>query len=270
MPNLTYTSEQKYNGYLRVNSCGKQWLYERDYDIDLPDGRIDYTIRYTLKGLGHCEIDGVGVPVGEGSLALYFPGVRQCYNFKKSNKTVILWAHFSGTECDLLQNVIPKTPAVIKIQDRKEFESAFEKMIVAHYKKNAFSDTLKSGYMDVMISLIGQSNIITDNSNLSKNENLEKVLSLMHNNYNEPINIKKYAEICCVSEDHFIRMFKSYTGLPPYNYQLKIRIDHAIEMLENTPFNISDCAETVGFADAAYFSKIFKRFTGHPPSYYKK
>ena len=32
---------------------------------------------------------------------------------------------------------------------------------------------------------------------------------------------------------------------------------------------ISECAEEVGFGDAAYFSKIFKRFTGKSPSYYK-
>ena len=272
MPKLRYSSERKYDGYLRVNSCDKQWLAGRDYDIVIPEGRVDFSIRYTLKGLGYCNIDGESFPVNEGSLAIYFPHAKQNYNYKKTDESVILWAHFSGTACELLENIIAKTPAIIKIKDRKQFESAFEKMIISYYKKNEYSESLSSGYMAVLIALIAQSNVATKNNYNAKNENLEKVLSLMHDheNFNQPIDIKKYAKICCVGEDHFIRLFKEYTGLPPYNYQLKIRINRAIEMLENTHISISACSETVGFNDPAYFSKVFKRFTGHPPSYYKK
>jgi AraC-like DNA-binding protein len=268
---LTYSSEREYDGYLRINSCGKQWLADRDYDILLPEGRIDFSIRYTLKGLGYCVIDGKSMPVNEGNLVVYFPKTTQRYGFKKSDDSIILWAHFSGTACELLKNSLVNSPSIIKIQDRKQFESAFEKMILSHYKKNEYSDTLCNGYMTVLISLIAQSNILTTKSvPKSKNENLEKILSLMHFNYNQPIDIKEYAKICCVGEDHFIRLFKAYTGLPPYNYQLKIRINRAIEMLENTPITIKECADVTGFNDITYFSKVFKRFTGHPPSHYKK
>lgn len=270
MTKVRYSSEREFDGYLRINSCGKQWLSDRDYDIVIPNGRIDFSIRYVLKGQGHCEIDGKMKTIKEGSLMIYFPKIKQNYSFKKSDQSIILWAHFSGTACDLLKEVLSKTPSIIKIQDRKQFESVFNKLIVAHYKKTEFSETLSNGYMIALISLIAQSNVITNNNFNTKNENLEKILSLMHENYNQPIDIKEYAKICCVGEEHFIRLFKAYTGLPPYNYQLKLRIDRAIEMLENTPISISNCAETVGFTDAAYFSKVFKRLTGHSPSYYKK
>lgn len=270
MPKLPYTSEHEYDGYIKVNSCGKQWLADRDYKTVNPEGRIDFSIRYVLKGLGHCEIYGKTEPVNEGCLMLHCPKAAQNYSFKKENQSVILWVHFSGTACELLKKSVSKTTAVIKIQDRKQFESAFERMIAAHYKKNDFSDSLSSGYIIALISLVAQSNTIAENSSNFKNENLERILSLMHNNFDQHIDIKEYAKICCVSEDHFIRLFKAYTGLPPYNYQLKLRIDRAIEMLENTQITVSNCAETVGFQNAAYFSKVFKRFTGHSPSYYKK
>lgn len=143
-------------------------------------------------------------------------------------------------------------------------------MIASFYKKNEYSEMLCSGYMTVLISLVVQSNVNISKNNLKfQNEKLEKVLAEMLIYYNKPINIKKYAKDCNVGEDHFIRIFKAYTGLPPYNYQLQLRISHAIELLENTPMNISECAEEVGFGDAAYFSKVFKRLTGKPPSYYK-
>lgn len=271
MPVLKYCSEKEYDGYIRINSCAKQWLSDRDYDIELPHGRVDFSLRYILKGFGYCEIDGKMQQITEGSLMLHPPKMRQNYSFKKSDESIILWAHFSGTVCKTFSNLIEDSPLIIKIQDRNQFESAFEKMVVSHYKKAEYSELQSCGYMTVIISLIAQSKIlINKNNSSSKNEDIEKIISIMHENYNKPINIKKYAELCCVGEDHFIRLFKNYTGLPPYNYQLRIRIDRAKDFLENTSINIRDCAETVGFDDAAYFSRVFKRFTGHPPSYYYK
>ena len=40
-------------------------------------------------------------------------------------------------------------------------------------------------------------------------------------------------------------------------------------MLENSSVTVGECAEVVGFHDIAYFSRIFKKFTGYPPSFYK-
>lgn len=271
MTKLYFNSEQVYNGYLKVNSCGKQWLTDHNYDTIKEKGRVDFSIHYILTGTGYSESDGITSPIPEGSLVLYFPKVRHHYSFKKEDSTVMMWSHFSGTACGLLDDLLSSVPVIIKIQDRKQFESVFEKMIVAHYKKTTYSNSICEGYMIVLLSLIAQSSLLKEEKSTKvRNENLELVLSLMHDKYDKAIDIKKYAQICCLSEDHFIRVFKAYTGLPPYHYQLKIRIDRAREMLENTSISVSECAEVVGFSDISYFSRVFKKFTKHPPSYYKK
>lgn len=270
MPRIPFKTEREHNGYLRVNSCGKQWLVDKNYTTRRKNGRIDYSFIYVFEGMGYCKIDNIEYKLPAGSLVLYYPKEEQNYGFVKDDNSIIFWSHFSGTACETLVECGFKTPAIINICDRKQFESAFMKMIAAFYKKNEYSETLSSGYMTVLISLVAQSNVSNAKSNLKfSNEKLEKVLAEMLIHYNLPIDIKKYAEDCNVGEDHFIRIFKAYTGLPPYNYQLQLRINHAIELLENTPMTISECAEEVGFGDAAYFSKIFKRFTGKSPSYYK-
>lgn len=270
MPRVPFKTDREYDGYLKVNSTGKQWLYDENYITERKQGRADYTVIYVLRGEGFCEIDDNKFKIKEGSLVLYFPSEKQKYGFNMDDKSVILWSHFSGTACEILVDCIAKTPTIITIADRKQFESAFSKMLVAFYKDNEYSQMLCSSYMSVLISLIAQSNTDMPKVNLKfSNENLEKVLAEMLIHYNLPIDIKKYAKFCNVGEDHFIRIFKAYTGLPPYNYQLNLRINHAVELLENTSMTISECAEEVGFSDAAYFSRIFKKFTGKPPSYYK-
>lgn len=270
MPEITFSSERVYDGYLAVNSCGKQWLTDRDYDTVRKNGRIDYSIHYVVKGMGYFETNGDTVQIPEGSLILYFPGIRHHYSFKKSDSSVMMWSHFSGYSCDILKKYCLSPAVMIRIQDRKQFESAFEKMIISHYKKTEFSDITSEGYMTVLLSLIMQS-LIPNNIPCIKtdNENLEKAVNYMHENYNQTIDIGLYAKMCCVTKDHFIRIFKARFGTTPYHYQMEIRIDRAMEMLETTPITVTSCAEAMGFCDIAHFSKIFKKFTGHPPSYYK-
>lgn len=271
MKELTFTTEKEYDGHIKVNSCGKQWLNDRDYNTVRENGRIDYSINYVKSGIGFCEHQGKSRIIPEGSLVLFFPKVRHHYYFKKEDNAQMCWSHFSGKACNELNDIKTDEPLIINIIDRKQFESAFEKMINAYYNKQAGEELLRSGYMLVLLALIKESALLPSKSrSVNANSSLEKVLSDMHVYFNEPIDVKKYAQICHLSEDSFIRMFKKNMGCPPYRYQLKIRIERAAEMLENSSLNVSECAQAVGFGDNAYFCRIFKKYTGHPPSYYKK
>lgn len=271
MQNKKFTTEKEYDGYIKVNSCGKQWLNDRDYNTLRENGRIDFSIYYIKKGIGYYEYNGKTKTVPEGSLLLYFPKIRHHYFFKKEDSAEMCWSHFSGQYCNDLSPLKSNDPVVIEISDRKQFESAFEKMIKASYNKQTNNEKLCDGYMCVLLALISDSaKPRHEKLSAQTNASLEKVLSDMHVYFNLPIDLKKYAQMCHLSEDSFIRMFKKNMGCPPYRYQLGIRIERAVEMLENSGLNVSECAEAVGFPDNAYFCRIFKKHTGHPPSYYKK
>ena len=266
-----FTTEKQFSGYLRVNACGRQFLGDRDYNTLREKGRVDYYLHYVSKGTGWIEYEGKNRAVPEGSLVLFFPGVRQHYFFKKEDNADLFWSHFSGTACEMLESLRSEAPVVLEVNDRKQWESAFEKMIHARYCRIREGDALCDAYMSVLLALILQSRQQAEGATpVLGNQRLEKVLSRMHVQFKNPIRIGEYAQMCHVTEDQFIRMFKAYTGLPPYRYQLRLRIQRAVEMLENTSVSVTQCAEIVGFNDVAYFSRIFKKFTGNPPSYYKQ
>lgn len=265
-----YTTEKVFDGYMKVNSCGQQWLGDRDHNTVREKGRLDFSIYYIASGQGYYVQDGKSTAVAEGCLLLYFPGVPHHYVFKKEDNAQMLWSHFSGTACNQLDHLRSDKPVVIPIADRKQFLYIFERMITAHYHRMTMGDRLCDSYMPVLLALMTQhSGADAQKGVASANAQLDKVLSRMHVQYNKPIDIREYAAMCHLSEDRFIRLFKAHMGMPPYRYQLKIRIQRAVEMLENSPISVSACADAVGFSDNAYFCRIFKKFTGHPPSFYK-
>lgn len=266
-----YTTEKIHDGYMRVNSCGRQWLGDRDYITIRENGRVDYSVYYIAQGTGYYSVEGKSFSVPEGSLLLYAPGVRHHYAFKKEDNTQMLWSHFSGSCCSCLDALPSDAPVVIPIHDKKQFFYIFEQMIHAHYHRRTVGQTLCDSYMPVLLALMLQ-HTLPENTMLpqSADRPLEKVLSRMHVEFNKPIDIRSYAAMCHLSEDRFIRLFKAHMGMPPYRYQLNIRIQRAVEMLENSAASVSECGEAVGFHDNAYFCRIFKKFTGHPPSFYRR
>jgi len=66
---------------------------------------------------------------------------------------------------------------------------------------------------------------------------------------------------------HFLRIFRQEVGLTPHGYQLKVRIDRAIELLDRaTP--LAATALECGFADQSHLTRRFKQVMGVTPGQY--
>lgn len=69
-----------------------------------------------------------------------------------------------------------------------------------------------------------------------------------------------------VSQGYFFRAFRRRMGLPPLAYLARVRLDHALRLLEHGSLSVSQVARLVGYPDPLYFSKAFRRRHGLNPS----
>ncbi len=262
------SSEKSSDDFLILNNCGEQYLNDRDYSTLRQNGRIDYSLYYIAQGKGYYEDCDTIKEIPTGSILLYSPNVPQHYFFKKQDSTVLLWCHFTGKLCEKLNNIQNATQP-ITIINKKEFEYVFRNMISANNIKEPQYEIATTGYMTVLLSFVLK-NIKNDNSKLikSKHRVIEAVINDMYLNYRNPIDLNVYAEKCCVSKSRFMHIFKEHTGVSPYHFQLNIRIERAIELLQFGNISVSECAFNVGFNDCSYFCRIFKKKTGHTPKQY--
>ena len=68
----------------------------------------------------------------------------------------------------------------------------------------------------------------------------------------------------------FRRIFKDYTGLPPYQYFLQIKINKAKTLLREQRYTVKEVAHMSAFDNQYYFSRLFKRKTGVAPSMWQR
>lgn len=93
----------------------------------------------------------------------------------------------------------------------------------------------------------------------------QRVIDFLQANVAKSLTLSDLAALCGVSQYHFARAFKNTVGIPPYRYQVMLRIERAKVLLKSTRLPIVDIAMTVGYESTSSFTRAFKTEVGVAP-----
>jgi len=97
--------------------------------------------------------------------------------------------------------------------------------------------------------------------------NLRKAIDCMHADFSNPeLTVAEVAKKTGYCDSYFRRVFHAYTGVSPQTYLIKLRMEHAEELLRSGYYSIEEIARLCGFDDSKYFSTAYKKINGTPPS----
>jgi AraC-like DNA-binding protein len=88
-------------------------------------------------------------------------------------------------------------------------------------------------------------------------------------NFNKNISLESLAQIAYLSPFHLLRAFRKAVGLPPHEYLINVRVEHARQLLAQGRA-ITDVAFETGFCDQCHLNRHFKRIVGVTPGHYLK
>ena len=98
---------------------------------------------------------------------------------------------------------------------------------------------------------------------------LTPAIEYVENNYREKISSADVAELCGLTTFQLSRAFRETYNLTFQDYVTRYRIREACRLLRNPAADIGDVGSLVGFNDASYFAKIFKRYLHCSPSQFQ-
>jgi len=99
---------------------------------------------------------------------------------------------------------------------------------------------------------------------------LRQITDWMAEHFTEEFSLERLAARAGLSKFHFIRSFKSATGLSPSRYQLNLRLNAARRLLRETKKSVVHVALDVGYNNPSRFAQLFRRETGLTPSDYRR
>ncbi|UKS27344.1 response regulator [Paenibacillus sp. HWE-109] len=86
----------------------------------------------------------------------------------------------------------------------------------------------------------------------------------------DPITLTSVADEVGLSSYYLSRLFREETGESFNDYVTRIRMEKAVNLLQNTQLKVYEVAEQVGIPSYRYFSQLFRNWTGVAPTDYKK
>ncbi len=101
-------------------------------------------------------------------------------------------------------------------------------------------------------------------------EDIAMAQSVIRQKLTEPLSLDELAEAAGLSLRQFHRRFRQVTGETPVSYQHTQRCNAARDLLQNSNLSVAEVGASVGFADSAYFIRIFKRLAGQTPGEYRR
>ena len=98
---------------------------------------------------------------------------------------------------------------------------------------------------------------------------VQKAQRFLYRNFRDDVPVESLAARVGMSARNFARRFKAATGDTPLEYVHRLRINAAKHLLEGDVTSIQEVSSTVGYDDVMFFRRLFKRYTGVPPSEYR-
>ncbi|MEC0229889.1 response regulator transcription factor [Paenibacillus alba] len=86
----------------------------------------------------------------------------------------------------------------------------------------------------------------------------------------DPITLTSVADEVGLSSYYLSRLFREESGESFNDYVTRLRMEKAVNLLQNTQLKVYEVAEQVGIPSYRYFSQLFRNWTGVAPTDYKK
>jgi YesN/AraC family two-component response regulator len=259
----------------------------------------EYVLYFMKSGEMHLQEDGVEYILKKGDSFLLEPNLE--HEGTAKHACDYYYIHFTHTEIQpveiedlhtLARRVLleegsvpsPAEHAICYLPKFVRFSTStrlqhfyhFLNEMVQLYHGRSYNRTLTAMRLSELFIEISREYLKTalESNHQKSTKSLIKVnalLDFIHLNYAQKITGTDIEQAFECNFDYINRVFSQITGHTITKYINQVRINHAKELLDATHLSIGEIGYLTGLEDPYYFSKVFKKYVGMPPSeYYKR
>ncbi|MBS97393.1 MAG: AraC family transcriptional regulator [Oceanospirillaceae bacterium] len=233
----------------------------------------DFLLIYCLEGSGRVTYGSENKRriVRPGDLLVLPRGTAHHYRTDARDPWSIYWIHFGGqlSQTFIDQLALDVGSPLLHLGIHSRLVSDFETLLDTRQARHRLTSYLHASSQ--LRQLLTHIALLRPLAKLQQEESfdIEKVHSLMQARLHEQLDVNTLASAVSLSKYHFIKKYKTLTGTTPINHFIQLKIERACHLLDVTDKEIKEIAWAVGYEDAYYFSRIFKKTMGISPSHYR-
>ncbi|HZK34648.1 MAG TPA: AraC family transcriptional regulator [Bacillota bacterium] len=232
--------------------------------------RINFhDLTYIYRGKAIYFVDGVRYELKEGDV-IYIPrGSTRQATTHPDEKMHSYAFNFDINSTDNDVDTLPLPIAMSMPKDPYFMQLLQEYNIVWLERKDGFKIRAVGLFLVILHHLYTRSS--PQNEPMpAVDQRVERIKEYILNNYHRKITKEELSDLVQLHPVYMGSLFRKKAEYTINEYTQRIRINKACDMLSTDEYSVNETALRCGFDDIFYFSKVFKRITGFPPSAWSK
>ncbi|MBQ7364702.1 MAG: helix-turn-helix domain-containing protein [Clostridia bacterium] len=230
-----------------------------------------YLLLYTVSGCGTVKVDGKIRYLPAGSAAILDCREPHEYSTVSGAPWCFHWIHFDGPSMDAYKKILLDEFDALQITEKLRINRYFEQIHAIMNENNAMLRyALTSDIISGILLILCNSRFSKEVRGEVDSDAVRTACRFIEENLRCDISIDQLSAMVHLSKFYFIRLFKRYMGVSPYQYVQITRVNRAKELLMTTGFRVNEISEMVGFSSPTRFTKFFSDMTGMSPTLFRK
>ena len=159
-------------------------------------------------------------------------------------------------------------PHVFMPEHSTEITSIYKRLSIIH--KQPSRQTLTDLQLSRLLYLVCADASSYEFQKLEEYTPTDKILAYINNHYMESITLEELANHVHLSRHYLVHLFKSETGITPFDYIMTTRLEQAKRMLAFTQLSVANVAVECGFESSSYFCRCFRNAFGITPRSFRE
>ncbi len=158
-------------------------------------------------------------------------------------------------------------PWALDCRREPELREGMLEMVREYEHRRRYGDARLSGLLKAFLAQVAQVAVhLEPGLDTGTGLGVDEITAYIHAHYAEDLSYDHIGRCFHFHPNHVNRLLRAYTGCSLHQYQVDIRMKRALELLVHTRYPIGQIAETVGYGDAGYFARLFRKRMGYTPS----
>lgn len=190
--------------------------------------------------------------------------------YAAQGKCSFTFLHFAGAQSQALYDEIVRNVGnLIPMASPNELHESIGELLFAMRSDHRLNEAETSALIySMLMKLLEHSG--ASGAGSSGNPVVDRAIGYIQSHLTDKLSVEEIAANAGYSASYFSHLFAEETGLSPYQFVVKSRIEHAQQLLKTTRQTVQEIAFQCGFNSAANFCYTFRRLVGTSPHEYRR